>query len=212
VTGNPVVDSLKAILREATASAAVEELIAETEGLRRVVLTTHRRESFGRAMADNLQVIRNFVETHRDVALLFPVHPNPAVVALAHSIFNGHPRIHLIAPLDYEDFIVLLSHAWLIVSDSGGIQEESPTLGKPLLILRENTERPEVIESGIARLVGGRPERLSLMLEEAKDSGSWIEEVKTIENPFGQGDSGGRIARIILELLIERAAQSLALS
>ena len=115
-------------------------------------------------------------------------------------------------PLDYEDFIVLLSHAWLIVSDSGGVQEESPTLGKPLLILRENTERPEVIESGIARLVGGSPEQLSLMLEEAQASGSWVEEVKSIENPFGRGDSSHRIARIITELMVERAAPSLALS
>lgn len=205
VTGNPVVDSLTAILNEKTASAAIEELLGATRGLRRIVLTTHRRESFGQVMTGNLHVLRRFVEAHQDVALIFPVHPNPAVAGVAHAVLDGHPRIHLIEPLGYEDFIWLLSGAWLIVSDSGGVQEESPTLGKPLLILRENTERPEVIDSGIARLVGGCAEQLSLMLEDAYGPFSWVEEVKRIENPFGRGDSGQRIARIIAGLLIERA-------
>jgi UDP-N-acetylglucosamine 2-epimerase (non-hydrolysing) len=212
VTGNTVVDSLTAILNHASPSAALEESLVASEGLRRIVLTTHRRESFGQAMTDNLRVLRRFVEAHHDVALLFPVHPNPEVRSIAHAILSGHPRIQMIEPLGYEDFIVLLSHAWLIVSDSGGVQEEAPTLGKPLLILRENTERPEVIESGIARLVGGRPEQLSLMLEEAHSPRSWVEEVKSIDNPFGQGDSAKRIARIVGELLIERAEHAPAFS
>jgi UDP-N-acetylglucosamine 2-epimerase (non-hydrolysing) len=212
VTGNPVVDSLTAILKQATPSATVESAFRATEGLRRIVLTTHRRESFGQVMTDNLHVIRRFVEEHEDVALIFPVHPNPKVLSAAQAIFSAHPRVHLIEPLGYEEFIVLLSRAWLIVSDSGGVQEEAPTLGKPLLIIRENTERPEVIESGIARLVGGRPEQLALMLEEAQCAGSWVERVESIENPFGQGDSGQRIARIVGELLIERAVAALALS
>lgn len=212
VTGNTVVDSLTAIMKQATESAAVEAVLRATEGRRRIVLTTHRRESFGQAMTDNLHVIRRFVEEHEDVALIFPVHPNPQVTSVADAIFSGHPRIQLIEPLGYEDFIVLLARAWLIVSDSGGVQEEAPTLGKPLLILRENTERPEVIESGIARLVGGRPEQLSLMLEEAYSDGSWAERVKSIENPFGHGDSAKLIARIVGKLLIERAATRQALS
>jgi UDP-N-acetylglucosamine 2-epimerase (non-hydrolysing) len=91
--------------------------------------------------------------------------------------------------------------AWLIVSDSGGVQEEAPTLGKPLLVLRENTERPEVLESGVARLVGSRPEALALMLEEAYLEGSWASQVGRIENPFGDGDSGQKIAEIIAELI-----------
>jgi UDP-N-acetylglucosamine 2-epimerase (non-hydrolysing) len=93
-----------------------------------------------------------------------------------------------------------MTHAWLIVSDSGGLQEEAPTLGKPLLVLRENTERPEAIESGVARLVGKTPERLESMLEEAYGAGSWADEVKEIENPFGAGDSGQRIADTICRL------------
>ena len=140
-------------------------------------------------MADNLRVLRDFVTEHEDVALVFPVHPNPAVVGPAADILAGHPRIHLIAPLRYDEFVVLLSHAWLIVSDSGGVQEEAPTLRKRLLVLRENTERPEVIESGVARLVGGRPERLALMLDESYRDRGWSRRPEDIRNPFGDGDS-----------------------
>lgn len=198
ITGNPVVDSLLYTLKHAMVSSLVDALLRSTEGMKRIVLTTHRRESFGDVMARNLSVLRGFVERHEDAALLFPVHPNPAVTRVANEILAGHRRIHLVQPLDYEDFIVLLSRAWLIVSDSGGVQEEAPTLGKPLLILRENTERPEVVESGVARLVGGSPENLAAMLEEAYGRGSWADRVGTIENPFGRGDSGEQIARIIV--------------
>ncbi len=213
VTGNPVVDSLQAILKQASKRDAIETLLRETKGLRRVVLTTHRRESFGEVMLENLLTLRRFVESREDVALIFPVHPNPAVVNAAHAALAQHPRIHLIEPLGYEDFIALLSEAWLIVSDSGGVQEEAPTLGKPLLILRENTERPEVLDSGIARLVGGQPERLAQMLEEAYADESWAGEVLRIKNPFGAGDSGKRIAEVIAELLqVQHAQEPLAVN
>src|SRR6266571_9390569 len=205
VTGNPVVDALHAILERAGESPAVARLLDATTGLKRIVLTTHRRESFGEVMAGNLGVLRSFVASHPDVALLFPVHPNPDVVGPATATLSGHPRIHLVPPLGYEDFIVLLSRAWLLVSDSGGVQEEAPTLGKPVLILRENTERPEAIEAGVARLVGSEPLRLALMLEEAYRDGSWIRNVGQGANPFGQGDSGKRIAQIIARLLDESA-------
>lgn len=201
VTGNPVVDSLKAILARLEVAPETAALLKATDGLKRVVLTTHRRESFGEEMVENLKVIRRFVEAHEDVALIFPVHPNPAVTRAAHAALAGRPRIHLARPMNYDQFIALLSRAWLIVSDSGGVQEEAPTLGKPLLILRENTERPEAVESGVARLVGGDPQRLSALLERAWRRGSWVERVKKIENPFGRGDSGRRIARIIAQVL-----------
>jgi len=206
VTGNPVVDSLTAMLGRAVVTPVVSQLLTATNGLKRVVLTTHRRESFGETMAGNLRVLRDFVARHGDVALVFPVHPNPAVLAPATAILSGHPRIHLMQPLGYEDFIMLLSHAWLLVADSGGVQEEAPTLGKPLLILRDNTERPEAVESGVARLVGGRPERLAAMLEESYSDGSWARRVAKTTNPFGQGDSGRRIAQIIVDLLARSAA------
>jgi len=199
VTGNPVVDSLKEFLTTPSELPAIREVLEQTEGLRRIVLTTHRRESFGDVMTENLKALRRFVRRREDVALIFPVHPNPAVVEAARKVFHHRERIHLVEPLPYAEFIRLLAQAWLIVSDSGGVQEEAPTLGRPLLILRENTERPEAVESGVARLVGGAV-RLAAMLEEAYEPGSWAEGVREIENPFGRGDSGPRIARVVAAL------------
>ena len=150
-------------------------------------------------MRENLGVLRRFAEAHEDIAVVFPVHPNPSVVEAAQEALASHPRIHLIDPLGYPDFIHLLSQAWLIVSDSGGVQEEAPTLGKPVLILRENTERPEAVECGVARLVGGQPETLARILDEIDNDPSWLEAVAATENPFGKGDSGPRIAAIVAD-------------
>ncbi len=204
VTGNPVVDSLKSMMGQTSMGPTVGKLLTAANGHRHVVLTTHRRESFGRRMTENLRVLRQFIEFHDDTTLVFPVHQNPTVRKTAQAILSNHPRIHLIPPLGYEEFVALLTHAWLIVSDSGGVQEEAPTLGKPLLILRENTERPEVVDSGVARLVGGRPECLAVMLEEVYKDQVWVDKVREIENPFGQGDSGKRIVDTLQKLLEAR--------
>lgn len=193
VTGNPVVDSLGWILERAKPGEKIENLILRTRGLKTIVLTTHRRESFGETMSENLAALRNFVEEHEDVALVFPVHPNPNVVQTARMYLSNHSRISLIEPLGYEDFISLLSSSWLIVSDSGGVQEEAPTLGKPLLILRENTERPEAIESGVAKLVGGNAETLSKMLKEVYSSDEWTNHIRQMRNPFGNGNAAKQI-------------------
>jgi len=206
VTGNPVVDSLREILGKPH-SDGLGEVLEKTTGLRQLVLTTHRRESLGEAMRANLAVLRQFVEERDDVALIFPVHPNPSVVGAARNVLSDHPRIHLIDPLDYPDFIHLLSKAWLIVSDSGGVQEEAPTLGKPVLVIRENTERPEAVEAGFSRLVGGSPQALADMLEEADSEESWVTSLSAAENPYGRGDSGEQIATIIAELLGPKTAQ-----
>lgn len=207
VTGNTVIDSLHEILLHHEASPALRSLLARTQGTRRIILTTHRRESFGEVLRENLEVLRRFVGNHDDVSLIFPVHPNPSVVEAAHAVLSDADRVHLIAPLDYADFITLLESSWLIVSDSGGVQEEAPTLKRPLLILRETTERPEAIEAGVARLVGGSPARLRLMLDEANRKDSWVERLSGIENPFGRGDSSQRIVAHLVELLDTKQAQ-----
>jgi len=164
---------------------------------RLLVLTTHRRESFGPRMRRNLEVLRDFVARHEDVALAFPVHPNPRVREPSEAVLAGAPRIHLLEPLGYPEFVALLGRAWLLVSDSGGIQEEAPTLGKALLVLRENTERPEAVSAGVARLVGDSPETLAAHLEALHQDDRWIRGVVGIPNPFGQGDAGPRIAGAI---------------
>jgi UDP-N-acetylglucosamine 2-epimerase (non-hydrolysing) len=160
-------------------------------------MTMHRRESFGARLEANLLAVRRFVQQHADVALIFPVHVNPQVAVPAQRILAGHPRIHLTEPAGYVDFLALLSRAWLVVSDSGGVQEEAPSLGKAVLVLRENTERPEAVEMGVARLTGGDPATLTRMLDEIHADGRWPESLHAIENPFGTADSGRRIAALV---------------
>jgi UDP-N-acetylglucosamine 2-epimerase (non-hydrolysing) len=192
LTGNPVVDALQYMGTVLPVSQRVEPLLRRTAGRRRIALTTHRRESFGPTLAGNLTVLREFVDRHPDTALIFPVHPNP-VVREAAAVLRDHPRIVLTDPLDYPDFIALLSASWLIVSDSGGVQEEAPTLGKPLIVLREKTERPEAVEAGIARLAG-TPELLAAALAEMEANPP---EIRPVDNPFGRGDAGQRIVQAI---------------
>jgi UDP-N-acetylglucosamine 2-epimerase (non-hydrolysing) len=200
VTGNPVVDALNEMLERAVPSAATAKLLDDTKSFKRILLTTHRRESFGDRMADNLKILKTFVESHPQIALIFPVHPNPSVTGPARAILGNCDRIHRIPPMDYQQFVVIMSQSWLIVSDSGGVQEEAPSLGKPLFVLRENTERPEAIEAGCAQLVG-EAQSLADLLNEAIEPGSWIETVSAVANPFGDGHAARRIATSIAESL-----------
>jgi UDP-N-acetylglucosamine 2-epimerase (non-hydrolysing) len=193
-TGNPVVDALRATLGARPPSPELSAQLEASAEQRLLVLTTHRRESFGAEMEGNLRVLRRFVETHPDTALAFPVHPNPSVAEPTERVLAGVERVHLLPPLGYADFLHLLSRAWLIVSDSGGIQEEAPSLGKPVLVLRSNTERPEAVAAGVAQLVGGDPARLLRSLDALAEDDAWIRSVGEIPNPFGDGRAGERIA------------------
>ncbi len=194
VTGNTVVDALHFILKNRQPSRKIKNLIESTNGLKRILLTTHRRESFGEKMSENLETLREFVEKRNDVCLIFPVHPNPNVQSITNKILAHQERIFLLEPLEYTDFITLLKNTWLITSDSGGVQEEAPSLGKPLFILRENTERPEAVEAGIAKLIGGN---LGELLQENYADETWINSVREIENPFGDGQAAKRIVEIL---------------
>ena len=201
VTGNPVIDALEFVLKNAEPSGQIIQIIEQTRNLKTVLLTTHRRESFGAAMRENLFALRDFVEAHKDTAIIFPVHPNPAVKSAAKAIFQSHERVFLQAPLGYADFVQLMRHAWLIVSDSGGVQEEAAALGKPLLVIRENTERPEAVSAGVAKIVGKNPARLRQLLEENYLDETWIKSVTKIKNPFGDGAAAGKIVKHITSFL-----------
>ena len=207
LTGNPIVQALHELLSRSVPAARAAALLDCTSGFKRLLLTTHRRESFGGQLERNLAVIRRFVETHSDVAVIFPVHVNPQVTGAAQRILGGHPRVHLTEPLCYKDFIQVMSRAWLVVSDSGGVQEEAPSLGKPVLVIRENTERPEAITAGVARLVGGDAGSLMRMLLEAYAGCEWVTEARSVENPFGSQDSGRRVADAI-DCLLTRAEKT----
>lgn len=208
VTGNPVVDALKYMLKNLKVGAPVRDLIRSTEGKKRLLLTTHRRESFGPAMTGNLKVLRDFIEKRKNTCLIFPVHPNPNVRGVAKEILGKRERIFLLDPLDYSDFLAIMKASWLIVSDSGGVQEEAPTLGKPLLVIRENTERPEGISSGVSKLVRNKPGSLKQFLEENYSVETWIKSVKEIANPFGDGKAAQRIVKIIEEKLATKSAKA----
>ena len=202
VTGNTVVDAFEFILKNEQPSAKIEQLIDETRDLKRILLTTHRRESFGLTMSNNLKTLREFVEKNKDTCLIFPVHPNPNVRSVTEKILAKRERIFLLEPLDYVDFTQLMKSAWLIVSDSGCVQEEAPSLGKPLFVLRENTERPEAIESEIAKLVG---ENLRELLAENYANEAWINSVQQVKNPFGDGKAAKRIVEILTEYFSVKA-------
>lgn len=207
VVGNPVVDALHFILKNKQPGAKIKRLIAETGGLKRILLTTHRRESFGETMTGNLEILRDFAAHNKDVCVVFPVHPNPNVREVTEKILANRKRIFLLEPLDYADFAALMKAAWLLVSDSGGVQEEAPSLGKPLLILRENTERPEAIETGIAQLVG---DDLKELLEKNYADETWINSVEKIANPFGDGTAAQQIVETLERELPVKPAEHFA--
>lgn len=192
VTGNTVIDALLSV------ASQVERLPVSlppvgVAGRRTVLVTMHRRESFGPAMDGLLHTIGRLVDTFPDVEVLFPVHPNPNVQNVVRSILSERERVHLLQPLDYPSFIAAMKRSYLILSDSGGVQEEAPSLGVPVLVLREETERPEVLQVGAARLVGRDPEAVFDHATELLSDPVAHDRMASAQNPFGDGRASGRI-------------------
>lgn len=194
-TGNPVVDALQFLGRR-PCSPKLRDLLDRTKHLKRIAFTSHRRENFAELLEGNLRVVRRFLERHADTAVLFPMHPNPVVRDKALDVLGGVERAFLLEPLDYPDFIRLLSESWLIASDSGGVQEETPSLGVPLIVLRESTERTEVLDTGLAELAP-TPARFAELLNDRYWSN---ESVQTVANPFGDGRAAKRIANALVRV------------
>jgi len=201
VTGNTVVDALLGVSSQerVVGHPVLRKLIDDPER-RLVLLTAHRRESFGDPLRDVFEAIRALVDEVEDIELLYPVHPNPNVVAPARELLSGHPRIHLTDPLDYFDLVAALSHAALVLTDSGGIQEEAPTFGTRVLVLRDVTERPEGIEAGVAELVGTDREVIVARARAALATGTRADGV----NPYGDGRAAARIADVVMSTLTGR--------
>ena len=197
LVGNTVVDALHQTLKTTRPGKTVELMQQWAAGKRLVLVTTHRRENFGETMSQHLRALRDFIESEPDLCMIFPVHPNPNVRAAVAAELEHHPRIRLTDPMGYRDFVHLLSHAWLIVSDSGGIQEEATALGKAMIVLRENTERPEAVECGVARLVGESPERLREMLRMALIDEVWHASASRSRDVFGDGYTAERVCDVL---------------
>lgn len=226
VTGNTVVDALKMILKktgraggvqfeapgeifriqmvrkESPAGAVGTEKLtfAQIKKIKKLILVTaHRRESFGPGMENICRAILRVVESEKSAEVIFPVHLNPAVRRAVFRHLLGQPRIHLVEPLDYVTFVHLMRRASLILTDSGGIQEEAPSLGVPVVVMRETTERPEAIQAGVAWLAGTDPDtitRLALRLLKKVESGEFRRGLRR-RNPFGDGRAGQRIALLL---------------
>jgi UDP-N-acetylglucosamine 2-epimerase len=197
VTGNTVVDAVQRIgdRPHEPADAALRE--AMESGSRLVLVTAHRRESFGAPLREAFGALREIADAFDDVILLYPVHPNPNVRGPAEELLGGHPRIRLTTPLDYLDAVHALRHAVLVITDSGGIQEEAPSFGTPVLVLRDVTERPEAVEAGIARLVG--TDRTRIVDAAARVLGGGTR--SAVSSPYGDGRAGERIADIVVHTL-----------
>ncbi len=197
LTGNPIVDALQRSLPAAQPSPALAALLARHHGRRIVTFTMHRRENFGARLVDYVTTVRDFVAAREDCVLVAPVHPNPAVGKVLNALLADTARVELIAPLGYQDFLALLAASALLLSDSGGVQEEVAALGVPLLVLRDTTERPEIFATGLAKLA---PEP-AVLAEQLAALGEWPARRPLAVNPFGDGHSGPRIVRAVARLL-----------
>lgn len=201
VTGNTGIDALLYIAQK---SYTFENSLLESLGKDRrlIVLTAHRRESFGQPMDEIFHAVSDLIDKNDDIEVLFPVHPNPNVMASVKKYLQDKERVHLIPPLEYVPFVHILKKCYLILTDSGGIQEEAPSLGKPVLVLRDVTERPEAVQAGTALLIGPHYERILDTAQKLLDDKEMYQNMANKINPYGDGKAGKRIAEHLLKTLL----------
>lgn len=193
VTGNTVIDALKTTVRN---DYEHPELLW-AEGSRLIFITAHRRENIGNPMRHMFRAIRRVIEEYPDVKILYPIHMNPVVRQIADSELGGIERVHIIDPVEVFDCHNLMARSYLILTDSGGIQEEAPSLGKPVLVMRDTTERPEGIEAGTLKLVGTNEEVIYQNFRELLENKESYEKMAKASNPYGDGHACERIADIL---------------
>jgi UDP-N-acetylglucosamine 2-epimerase (non-hydrolysing) len=209
VTGNTVIDALQqiwALVKDVDFRERFpvpKEILSQIKQSEKklVLVTGHRRESFGPEFESICLGLRKIAQSHPDVVLIYPVHLNPNVRAPVQKILSQTDRVFLIEPLDYEKFVWLMGRAFLILTDSGGIQEEAPALGKPVLVMRKVTERPEALEAGTAKLVGTDSEKIFRETQRLLEDQTAYEKMARAVNPFGDGHAAERIVKILRERL-----------
>lgn len=194
VTGNTAIDALNLTVDEEY-SDEITEWIGDD---RLIVLTAHRRENLGEPMYRMFKAIRRIIDKYDDVKMVYPVHLNPLVVKAANEVFGDSEKIKLIKPLEVVEFHNLLSRSYLILTDSGGIQEEAPSLGKPVIVLRDTTERPEGIDAGTLKLAGTEEETIYQMVDELLSDSMEYEKMSKTSNPYGDGHASERIVDAII--------------
>ncbi|MEN3954772.1 non-hydrolyzing UDP-N-acetylglucosamine 2-epimerase [Ligilactobacillus salivarius] len=190
ITGNTAIDALKQTVDKEYHHDILDKVSPDNK---LILLTMHRRENQGEPMRRVFKVIREVVESREDVEVIYPVHLSPAVQEAAKEILGNTERIHLISPLDVVDFHNLAARSYFIMTDSGGVQEEAPSLGKPVLVLRDTTERPEGVEAGTLKLVGTESEKVKKEMEELLDNDAEYQRMEQAKNPYGDGKASERI-------------------
>ena len=198
LTGNTVIDALLQTVRP-DYTFATPALAALEPGRRLVLVTAHRRESFGAPLRSICEAIRELARRFPDLQFVLPVHPNPEVKATVEEYLCDLPGMHLVAPVDYQEFVHLMARADLVLTDSGGVQEEAPSLGKPVLVLREVTERPEGVAAGTARVVGTDRDRIVAAASELLTSPEAYARMANAVNPYGDGRAAERIAAALAQ-------------
>ncbi len=196
LTGNTVIDALMHTLDHSD----VEDFPFKRDVSKRLVLVTvHRRENFGEPMQRTCEALKTLVKTHNDIEMVLPMHKNPNVRKVVQGVLGNVDRVHLIEPMDYEPFCHLMRESDLILTDSGGIQEEAPSLSKPVLVLREETERPEAVEMGTVKLVGTDPEKILGEANKLLTNSTYYNTMAKAANPYGDGLASERIKDALLE-------------
>jgi UDP-N-acetylglucosamine 2-epimerase (non-hydrolysing) len=206
VTGNTVVDALQSIrLEEGFDDEALSRL--DYTHRRILLVTAHRRENHGAPLRSICRALKTLVAGFADVEVIYPVHLNPNVSETVHEELDGVARVHLVKPVSYTDLLRLMSRCYLILTDSGGIQEEAPSFHKPVLVLRELTERPEVIEAGAGKITGTESSRIVEVAGHLLTDARAYAKMSSVENPFGDGHAAERIVRLLAERLSESRAE-----
>lgn len=201
ITGNTAIDALKTTVRQDYTHPILKRLGSS----RLVLMTAHRRENWGQPMENIFRAVRRLVDDVEDIQVVYPVHLNPRVQEPAHAILGGHERIHLIDPLDVLDFHNFAARSYLILTDSGGIQEEAPSLGVPVLVLRDTTERPEGVEAGTLKLAGTQEDAVYRLAHQLLTNERLHQEMARASNPYGDGEASRRIVEAILHYFGRRA-------
>ena len=199
VTGNTVIDALETTVKADYKFADAEFNKIFARGNRLILMTTHRRENLGEPMRNVYKALRKVLETHADVEAIFPVHKNPKVREIVQEELGGLERVHLIEPMDYEPFANLMGKVDIVLTDSGGIQEEAPALGKPVLVLRDTTERPEAVDAGTVKLIGTAYDDVLRETNLLLDDSAHYKKMAEAANPYGDGKACERIVRAILQ-------------
>lgn len=194
VTGNTVIDALLMMV-----SKEIEVGIALDATKRLVLVTSHRRENFGEPFRNICRALRTLAERNPGIQILYPVHPNPNVKDVAHEMLGGCSNIILCEPLEYAPFIAAMQKSYMIISDSGGVQEEAPALAKPVLVLRDETERPEAVEMGVVKLVGTNYDRIVSEAQRLLDDESAYRAMARGISPYGDGRAAERIVKTLRE-------------